>query len=1012
MPGMLFISYRRTHQVAVDAVSALLVAHGVTVWLDRRDIAALDDFPDRIREGIAHSHAVLVWWSSDYADSDICLQEFRLAWQLARSHPDDEGPRIWILNPETSGVSHIHAGDLGSQSFLSPPLPDNMVAWAVARHAALTTLARFGTLAADYSAATAPVWHGGPTGGPAFVGRGSELMRMHSVMFPTTLNGNMSPITLQLHGIAGVGKSALSASYAKAFGAAYPGGIWWFNLSAKSESAFDSVDDAGMVWLWALGEALGLRPGLLAEVSRDDDGCALPPPQVRERLSRYLSAGDKPKPYLWVLDKLPAVQRRDIREKIISFLCAPTHAGRTLITCHDALPSAGATAIMVPPLPAADGQKLLGCYLAPAQRQQERQVIGELVAEVGGHPLALMLLGESVKDSPWGLTPVLEQVRELGALASMEQIQCELSSVLGALAPSVTAAIQVSLKPLGDAHRRLLALASVCARNTRIPMRLLERAFHVPEHGGGQVGAGNGFKNALAALHGASLLSLDLHDRQHATVHSLVAAVLLQSLGRPPKPEQQAIAEALLARLSRLDSDASAFVDLRADAPHVLTLLAAHDSAQPSPIDDHAAVLLARRLALLHDASGHPDRALAAASQAVALAARRLAADDPDYLRAQIALASAKAATGALDAAVKLLQTLLPAAQRVFGATDDDALVVSNLLATTRYQQHRFDEAEQLQRTLLDAVRDLPDDRYAVKLAALSGLAATLHQQNHLPEAHELQERALALAERMAPAGHPDTVVALHNLAATRLAQGEIDQAIMLLRRALLQAETVLGTDHPTTRLTRSALADALVGHQAYEEAITLYQQAMADATRELGADHPESLVVLSRLIGATDAFGRHQDADALEKILVATAAPVLPAGHPDALAAIESLANDLHLRGRPIGHLAPLFDQVLQARLRDLGEGHEETIHAFSNLALASAQAGAIEAAVSLRWRALQATRELPSDAPRRNALMQHAHMELILLLDQLGQHTAARQAEIEAGVDLLPFFRSLLLH
>ena len=94
MSAQIFISYRRRRNAEMLAVEAALEAAGIDVWLDLEDIDPLADFPVRIREGIDASHAMLVWWSSDYAESDICLQELLHAWQHARRHASDVARRV------------------------------------------------------------------------------------------------------------------------------------------------------------------------------------------------------------------------------------------------------------------------------------------------------------------------------------------------------------------------------------------------------------------------------------------------------------------------------------------------------------------------------------------------------------------------------------------------------------------------------------------------------------------------------------------------------------------------------------------------------------------------------------------------------------------------------------------------------------------------------------------------------------------------------------------------------
>lgn len=151
----LFVSYRRTQLARVEPAVHALEAAGVECFLDQKAIDPLADFPERIRQGIGASHALLAWWSADYAASDHCLAEFKLAWQHARRQSADVGRRVWVLNPETS-AGHIAAGELNSQNFLAPPAPEAMSSWAQQLYERLLPLLPEGPLASEWQPEVAP----------------------------------------------------------------------------------------------------------------------------------------------------------------------------------------------------------------------------------------------------------------------------------------------------------------------------------------------------------------------------------------------------------------------------------------------------------------------------------------------------------------------------------------------------------------------------------------------------------------------------------------------------------------------------------------------------------------------------------------------------------------------------------------------------------------------------------------------------------------------------------------
>jgi hypothetical protein len=77
--GRLFISYSRQNKAEVYPFADALAQAGVDVWIDKEGIDPLDDFPARIRDGLARSHALLAWYSPEYAQSSYCQKELTAA---------------------------------------------------------------------------------------------------------------------------------------------------------------------------------------------------------------------------------------------------------------------------------------------------------------------------------------------------------------------------------------------------------------------------------------------------------------------------------------------------------------------------------------------------------------------------------------------------------------------------------------------------------------------------------------------------------------------------------------------------------------------------------------------------------------------------------------------------------------------------------------------------------------------------------------------------------------------
>ena len=514
-------------------VVASLENAGVDCFFDRESILPLEDFPRRICEAIDRSHAVLVWWSLDYADSAICLDELRRGWQHARRHSSDVGRRIWIVNPEPAG-SHIFAGEVESQNYLTSPGVGSEAAWARDLLVRLEALVLEGPLSDERSAVPPPGHYGVPVRPPAFTGRGASLMRIHSKLHPVQIGAVGGSVALQLVGMGGVGKTTLAAAYADDFAAAYPGGVFWLNFAGYDPSRPVREETGQAAWLRALGSALALHPDVLKQVTREDE-LPLPPAAVRERLGRMLG---EDRPYLWILDNIPVLSPLDVQSRILDFVRAPTRSGRTLMTTRDARRAAGFVTEPLDVLDDLDCVRLLTKF-RPAFDETERTAMAQLVREIGGHTQALVLLGEQVRDSPLGYRRALDRMKSRGSLERIEEVARQLAPELGHKAVGVVATLAESIEPLDSETAELLALAAACVPNRAVMDRLLLAAFGEDRE--------DTFSRALGTLLRASLVSR--RDKEvHATfIHPLVSAAALKLLSADPV----AVKEQLLIALNR-----------------------------------------------------------------------------------------------------------------------------------------------------------------------------------------------------------------------------------------------------------------------------------------------------------------------------------------------------------------------------------------------------------------------------------------------------------------------------
>lgn len=864
MSARLFISYRRSRQAEVAAAKSILVAAGVEVWLDVQDIDPLDDFPQRIRDGIDGSHAMLVWWSADYTESDICLQELRLAWQHARRQSSDVARRVWILNPESRG-DHVFAGELNASNFLTPPSPDEAENWAGGLKKRLDALLPEGPLGDERRALPVPARHGVPTVSDRFTGRGAELMRIHSALFPPKVGASAAGVAVQTHGMGGIGKTELATKYVQDFAHAFPAGVFWLNLASWTPVTPASEADAQAAWLRALERTLERHPRLWQSIALDVEGRILPALGVRERLSQHLTGDD---PALFVLDNLPQLSPLDVRQRILAFLGAPGAHGKTLITTRDARGIDGFRPLALEVLSADDALRLLVRHMAEAQRARrqdgERDAIEAVITEVGGHTLALVLLGERYGDVPAGYIHAIDDLRTQGQLARIEAIADDLREDIGERARGIVATFAISIDPLPGAAKDLLALASACAPNTPIPDAMLALAF------GGE--SADEFARALRVLSRASLLTRRKHDAA-LEIHSLVAQASLALLNPDLAALRARTADALLEHLSILERNKSKAREMLAHAAH-----AAHLAPH---LPDQNGVGLYLLLGLYETGRGQLHLARAASASALELATEVLGHEHPDTLDSMNNLAEAIRAQGDLVKARKIHKQALEIRRRVLGEEHPDTLISKNNFASTLWAQGEFAEARSLQEQVLEVRQRTLGKEHLDTVNSMNNLAETLRAQGDLIEARELQEQALEVRQRVLGEEHPNTIISMGNLASICRALGELGGARELQERALGLHQRVLGEAHPDTLTSMNNLAETVRAQGELVEARKLHRQTLKIRQRVLGVEHPDTLISMGNLALILWAQGELTESRDLEEQVLAIRQRVLGENHP-----------------------------------------------------------------------------------------------------------------------------------
>jgi tetratricopeptide (TPR) repeat protein len=271
-----------------------------------------------------------------------------------------------------------------------------------------------------------------------------------------------------------------------------------------------------------------------------------------------------------------------------------------------------------------------------------------------------------------------------------------------------------------------------------------------------------------------------------------------------------------------------------------------------------------------------------------------------------------------------LLVHALRVTEELFGSFHGKLVSPLSDLGSLFFTTGQLDDAEAMfRRALAIAKKVLVQDHPAIA-SCLNNLAALLLQTNCLSEAEPLMRRALAIHEQNLGPEHPDITPNLNNLAALLRATNRPSEAEPLMRRALAIDEHRYGPDHPELAIRLSNLAGLLKDTDRITEAEPLMRRALAMHEQSLGPEHPTvatDLNNLGLLLSETDC---PSEAEPLMRRALAIDEQSLGPDHPAVANRLNNLALLLGNTNR-LSEAESLMRRVVEILLKfTLVTGHE----------------------------------------------------------------------------------------
>ncbi|MFJ8692772.1 tetratricopeptide repeat protein [Streptomyces roseolilacinus] len=680
-----------------------------------------------------------------------------------------------------------------------------------------------------------------------------------------------------VHGLGGIGKSALAAHWAAHRFTGNP--RWW--ITADSRTAVD----AGLA---ELGRALPQDRTDLSEELRI------------EWAVQWLAAHED---WLVVLDNVEHLD--DIR-----FLLDRVTTGRFLITTRRATGWTGHAATLRLDVLGQDEAVALFTRILPASRAGAPQAVATLCAELGCLPLAVEQAASYCAETGTSPRDYLRMLTETPAEMFASTAED------GDPERTIARIWRITLDRLTDTPLAgdILRILAWCAPRD-IPRTLLDDLAPAP---------------VLARAIGRLIAHSMITDGGDGTlfVHRLV-----QALARTPDADdphrtpdlidkaRRAASTALRAALPATSQDPATWPTWRALTPHIDAL---HNHASSAPDNGDTASVL-NEAGLFHLHQGDTGRAITYYERALALNERDRGETDPDTLTVRNNLARAYEHQGDVARAIALLENTLRDRERVLGADDPATLSTRNNLAMAYQSAGDVDRALPLyERTLRDRLRTVGPDHQDT-LIARNNLAFAYQAAGDPARALPLHLEIARDAVRILGRNHLHTLIMRNNVADAYAAMGDAVHAISHYREVLRDREAQLGADHPHTLATCGGLAHVHASAGDLRRAIALFERTLTGRERVLGADSRLTLATRRDLAHAYAAAGDLKRAVPLLERVLQDETGTVGEHHPDTVTARLNLATAYVAAGDPARAL-PVFQRALDDAVRLFGAEHPET--------------------------------------------------------------------------------------
>ncbi|MEU8240146.1 FxSxx-COOH system tetratricopeptide repeat protein [Actinoplanes missouriensis] len=794
VPGRdFFISYAGENRVWAEWIAVQLEQAGFTTVYQAADFRPGRDFVQEMQQAVVFSQRTIAVLSPAYLRSQFSGAEWRAV--FAQDPTGEKGllipVRVQPCDPPGFLATRIYVDLVG----VGEAAARKKVLAAVDRNRPRPSAVRFpggpGTASGVRFPGAGPAVTNLGVRNLVFTGREEQIQAVYEAL--RAPGSAAAVVSGAVHGLGGVGKSALAVEYAYRFGSDYDV-VWW--IAAELPGTV-----AGQVA--RLARRLGLP-----EVADEQDAVAAVFDQLRG-MGRWLLIYDNAEQPASLSGVLPA-----------------GGDGRVLVTSRWPDWRAHAHTVELPVWPRLESV----AFLQVRTRHRDPLVLGELAGLVGDLPLAVeeaaAYLEQTGEDLAVYVALVRDRLRELFAVPGSAD-ERRVGSVWTLSLNRVHAS-----QPVAEQLLTLLAFLG-----PQVPRDLPTKHPDVlPAELGAAVGDRLVYNRLLEAVGRYALVSL---NPDGIGMHRLVQAVVQ---ARTQVAEEEARWATIAVELIRRVFPDSSWEPASWPLCQMLIehLLVVTDHAERLQIcGEQAGWLLARASAYLRK-RGQYRQAEPLARRALDRTRAVLGPHHFDTAERHDELGRVLQDLGRLDEALAQFEQALSIGLAALGPDHPDIGARRGSLGLVLQDLGRLDDAlAQFEQALSIGLAALgPGD--PIIGTRRNNLGLVLQNLGRLEDAHAQYEQALSISLAALGPDHPDIGTWRNNLGLVLRDLGRLDEALTQLELALRNNLAALGPDHPIVGARRGNLGSVLRELGRLEDAHAQLDQALSISLGALGPDHPD----------------------------------------------------------------------------------------------------------------------------------------------------------------------------